>query len=109
MVDDGGEMRYVGVGRETSFGNPATPVRYLDPLSVSIAADKEPILRRGIGVRWPVDKAPGNVVVSGDVEFPANPARSNRCSKRLQPHLQALRGRGGSANLHHRNRLGLDC
>jgi len=73
MVDDGGEMRYVGVGRETSFGNPATPVRYLDPLSVSIAADKEPILRRGIGVRWPVDKAPGNVVVSGDVEFPANP------------------------------------
>jgi len=66
-------MRYVGIGKETGFGNPTTPTRYLDPLSVSIAADKEPILRRGIGSRWPVDKALGNIVVSGDMEFPANP------------------------------------
>jgi len=65
--------RYLGLGKETSFGASATPSRFVDPLRIDITCEKEPILRRSIASRFPLDKAPGNIVVTGEVEFQVDP------------------------------------
>lgn len=65
--------RYLGLGKESSFGAAVAPNKFLDPLRIDIASEKEPILRRSVASRFPLDKAPGNVVVTGEVEFQVDP------------------------------------
>ena len=65
--------RYLGLGKEDAFGQPASPTRFIDPLRIDVASEKEPILRRSVASRAPVDEAAGSVVVSGEVEFQVEP------------------------------------
>ena len=65
--------RYLGFGREQAFGEPVSPSRFVDPLRIDVSCEKEPILRRSVASRFPVDKAPGNVVVTGEVELEVEP------------------------------------
>lgn len=65
--------RYLGLGKESSFGHAATPSKFLDPLRIDVTSEKEPVLRRSVASRFPLDKAPGNVIVTGEVEFQVDP------------------------------------
>jgi len=65
--------RYLGLGKEQAFGEAASPTRFIDPLRIDVSAEKPPILRRSIASRFPLDKASGNVVVTGEVEFQVEP------------------------------------
>ena len=65
--------RYLGFGREQAFGEPVSPSRFVDPLRIDVSCEKEPILRRSVASRFPLDKAPGNVVVTGEVELEVEP------------------------------------
>jgi len=65
--------RYLGLGKESAFGEPSTPTRFVDPLRIDVACEKEPILRRTVASRFPLDKAPGNVIASGEIEVQVDP------------------------------------
>jgi len=60
------------LGREEAFGEAAAPIRFIDPLRVDVACEKEPVLRRTIASRFPVGAMPGNIVVSGEIESHVN-------------------------------------
>ena len=73
MAVDAEMTRYLGLGKESSFGSPAPPTRFIDPLRIDISCEKEPVIRRSIASRFPLDAASGNVVVTGEVELHAEP------------------------------------
>ncbi len=67
------EVRYLGIGKEASFGSPATPTRYLDPKAIAISTEKAARKRRGVATRWPTAFSPGKVVVRGSFDYIADP------------------------------------
>jgi len=65
--------RYLGLGKESAFGEPVSPTRFVDPLRIDVTCEKEPVLRRTVASRFPLDKMPGSVIASGEIELQADP------------------------------------
>jgi len=65
--------RYVGLGKESSFGQAASITRYVDPVTFSLTPEKEPIILRTVASRSPVRFYSGKIVVTGEVEIPLYP------------------------------------
>jgi len=65
--------RYVGLGKESSFGEAASIAKYVDPITFSLTPEKEPIIFRTIASRSPITFFEGKVTVTGDIEIPLYP------------------------------------
>lgn len=65
--------RYVGLGKETTFGQAAAISKFFDPREFSIVPEKEPILRRSVASRAVLDYYSGKIAVTGDITLPLYP------------------------------------
>ena len=66
-------VRYVGLGKESSFASAASIARYVDPVTFSLTPEKEPVIFRTVASRSPVTFYEGKVTVTGDIEIPLYP------------------------------------
>ena len=66
-------FRYVGIGKETEFGNAVDGTIYLDPISctLDVPAAPEIMVEGGMG-RMVARKRPGFYVPSGSIEYPVD-------------------------------------
>jgi len=65
--------RYLGIGKQSAWGTAVSPTEWLDPITVDIKTEKEPLQLRTISSRLVQDFLQGKIVVTGDIETPANP------------------------------------
>ena len=65
--------RYLGIGKQTEWGTGVSPSEWLDPITIDIKTEKEPLQLRTISNRLVQKFLEGKIVVTGDIETPANP------------------------------------
>ena len=65
--------RYLGVGKQSAWGTSVAPTEWLDPITIDIKTEKEPLQLRTISNRLVQKFLEGKIVVTGDIETPANP------------------------------------
>ncbi|MHC1624032.1 MAG: phage tail tube protein [Candidatus Methanospirareceae archaeon] len=65
--------RYLGIGKQSAWGTATSPTEWLDPISIDVKTEKEPLQLRTISSRLVQQFLEGKIVVTGDIEAPANP------------------------------------
>jgi len=65
--------RYLGIGKQSAWGTAVDPTEWLDPITIDIKPEKEPLQLRTISNRLVQKFLEGKIIVTGDIETPANP------------------------------------